>query len=346
MRRQRRLAWRFAVLSGIVAAAGAVGELQRGTDDAPLRGAPSKAPLGEPPEFLRLQMEAIPLLQAAVLVDGVLTPEERREAHEAYATCALEETGAGHDRGPPRLPRGERHRGRRRVPGIAGAGLRDGPVPVPGLPGNRSAGRDVTTPRTRRGRIRLVAAVVVVATGCAAVGTSTTTTTLPEAVERLFAEADGFLAEVIADGVVTPAEVERSVLAFRRCLQERGVVVEDFRFSLYGPDDGLDYQISGVTSEAVAGAEAIVASCDAEYLEPVSIGYWYLLPDSERARVAGMGEAYRSCLGRAGHDVEGDRLPAGVVARTRSGVDTSDLPVLVTVRLPQAGDLPRGHAPT
>lgn len=115
----------------------------------------------------------------------------------------------------------------------------------------------------------------------ACVGTGSASTTLPADVQAIIENASGVVAEIVADGEVTIAEMERAALAARACIEESGVLLVDFEFKPLGPGGDLSYSVAGVSSDAAQSASEVADGCIERFYMPVTRVYSALHPLTE-----------------------------------------------------------------
>jgi len=105
---------------------------------------------------------------------------------------------------------------------------------------------------------------------------------IPPHIADIIASADGLPAEVLSDGEVTLAEIERSVLAYRACVEDEGVEIDQFDFDPFGLEGDISVSFVGRDSATVVRADEVSRECMAKLYEPVALAYEYLMPESER----------------------------------------------------------------
>lgn len=115
----------------------------------------------------------------------------------------------------------------------------------------------------------------------ACIGTGAASTTLPPDVQAIIENASGVVADIVADGDVTIAELERAALAARACIEESGVLLIEFEFKPLGPGGDLSYSVAGASSEAAQSADEVAEDCLERFYGPVARVYGALHPFTE-----------------------------------------------------------------
>ncbi|MEX2323530.1 MAG: hypothetical protein WEA29_07140 [Acidimicrobiia bacterium] len=81
---------------------------------------------------------------------------------------------------------------------------------------------------------------------------------------------DSIPAEILADGVVTPAELERAVLASFACMEARGLEFEpEIKYGASGWIGSVGYSLRAVTEEQLEELSALAADCEVRLTEDV-----------------------------------------------------------------------------
>jgi len=115
------------------------------------------------------------------------------------------------------------------------------------------------------------------------------------------AQRDPLQDELLADGAVSTAEMERALLAVVTCVQQSGHSAELVEFN---EDGGGQFQTSGATTEEADAAEAALDRCRAEILSDVQPAYNLEHAPSEQ-EIQEHREKVVDCLVGMGHDVAG-----------------------------------------
>lgn len=123
------------------------------------------------------------------------------------------------------------------------------------------------------------------------------------------AEQDPFVQEVLADGMVTTAELEAAILAVVACMGEEGLVVEVVITDVDKGEYHLGYG-AGPTERDLEGALAIERICNERFLIAVANAYSRQIAPSQDEFLRQYGELAR-CLEERGIEVAGP-TPEGV----------------------------------
>ena len=113
--------------------------------------------------------------------------------------------------------------------------------------------------------------------------------------------SDSLQAEILADGEVSNAEMERALLAVVACVRDGG-----YRAELTGfvPGDGWTFEVGAESAEEADRAEARFTLCSARFLSDVEA--IYLAANSlTEAEIEQRNRAILECLAAEGLDVEG-----------------------------------------
>jgi hypothetical protein len=121
-----------------------------------------------------------------------------------------------------------------------------------------------------------------------------------------------FQAQILADGDVTPAELERALQASVQCQRNHGLEAELVSFD----PSGRIVRTASAAGDDPADLDKITEDCDGQYLTAVLSRYGELHPQSEEELQREL-DAYIACLGDRGLDVKGlneveisERVPA------------------------------------
>ena len=135
-------------------------------------------------------------------------------------------------------------------------------------------------PRGGTASLRLALVTMIVASACLADGgpaagvTTGSETRRPQVWEPTSEDyPDNFETiptEILADGVVTPAELERAVLASFACMNAKGLSFHpEIRYGISGWIVNVGYSMRATTQEDIEEANAQAMECEVAFTEPV-----------------------------------------------------------------------------
>ena len=116
---------------------------------------------------------------------------------------------------------------------------------------------------------------------------------------------DDLVAEILSDGRVTHAEMERALLATVECVRDAGYKVE---LNYFRPRIGWSFGLMGDDPLSVEAADVEKERCSSRFVTPISDEYFAQNGLSE-AEQASWDRTFLECLRQQGNDVDGREIP-------------------------------------
>jgi hypothetical protein len=110
-----------------------------------------------------------------------------------------------------------------------------------------------------------------------------------------------FQAEILADGDVTDAELERALQAAVQCQRNHGL---DAALESFDHATGEIVRTASISGKNQEGLQQVTEECDEEYLNAVGARYGELHAQTEE-QLQAQQDAYLACLLARGFDVKG-----------------------------------------